>query len=130
MVQALTDAGLGQTTCVGIGGDPIVGTSFIDILALFNADPQTEAIVMIGEIGGDDEERAAAFIAREVRKPMAAFIAGRTAPAGAADGSRRRDHLGGCRDRGVEADRARVGRRPRCRLPVAHPPLLREAGVR
>jgi len=89
VVQAMTDAGLGQTTCVGIGGDPIVGTSFIDVLAAFNADPETEAIVMIGEIGGEEEERAAAFCAREVRKPMAAFIAGRTAPPG-----RRMGHAG------------------------------------
>jgi len=89
VVQAMTDAGLGQTTCVGIGGDPIVGTSFIDVLAAFNADPETEAIVMIGEIGGEEEEKAAAFCAREVRKPMAAFIAGRTAPPG-----RRMGHAG------------------------------------
>ena len=82
VVQAMTDAGIGQSTCVGIGGDPIVGTSFIDVLDMFNQDPQTEAMVMIGEIGGEEEERAAAFVKREVRKPMAAFIAGRTAPAG------------------------------------------------
>ena len=79
VVQAMTDAGMGQSTCVGIGGDPIVGTSFIDVLDMFNRDRQTEAIVMIGEIGGE-EERAAAFVEREVRKPMATFIAGRTAP--------------------------------------------------
>lgn len=89
VVQAMTDAGLGQTTCVGIGGDPIVGTSFIDVLDAFNQDPETSAIVMIGEIGGDEEEKAAAFCAREVRKPMAAFIAGRTAPPG-----RRMGHAG------------------------------------
>ena len=80
VVQAMTDAGMGQSTCVGIGGDPIVGTNFTDVLEAFNADPETEAIVMIGEIGGEEEENAAAFVAREVRKPMAAFIAGRTAP--------------------------------------------------
>ena len=89
VVQAMTDAGMGQSTCVGIGGDPIVGTTFIDVLDMFNADPATEAIVMIGEIGGDEEERAADFCAREVRKPMAAFIAGRTAPPG-----RRMGHAG------------------------------------
>ena len=89
VVQAMTDAGVGQTTCVGIGGDPIVGTNFIDVLEMFNADAETEAIVLIGEIGGDEEERAAAFCAREVRKPMAAFIAGRTAPPG-----RRMGHAG------------------------------------
>jgi succinyl-CoA synthetase alpha subunit len=89
VVQAMTDAGMGQSTCVGIGGDPIVGTSFIDVLDAFNQDPATEAIVMIGEIGGEEEEKAAAFVAREVRKPMAAFIAGRTAPPG-----RRMGHAG------------------------------------
>jgi succinyl-CoA synthetase alpha subunit len=89
VVQAMTDAGIGQSTCVGIGGDPIVGTSFIDVLDAFNQDPHTEAIVMIGEIGGEEEEKAAAFCAREVRKPMAAFIAGRTAPPG-----RRMGHAG------------------------------------
>ena len=89
VVQAMTDAGVGQTTCVGIGGDPIVGTSFIDVIDLLNQDPETEAIVMIGEIGGEEEERAAAFCAREVTKPMAAFIAGRTAPPG-----RRMGHAG------------------------------------
>jgi succinyl-CoA synthetase alpha subunit len=81
-VQAMTDAGIGQSTCVGIGGDPIIGTNFLDILQLFAADPETDAIVMIGEIGGDEEEKAAAFVQREVRKPMAAFIAGRSAPEG------------------------------------------------
>jgi succinyl-CoA synthetase alpha subunit len=89
VVQAMTDARIGQSTCVGIGGDPIIGTSFIDVLDAFNQDPQTEAIVMIGEIGGEEEEKAAAFCAREVRKPMAAFIAGRTAPPG-----RRMGHAG------------------------------------
>jgi len=77
---ALTDLGVGQSTCVGIGGDPIIGTTFIDILALFEEDPQTEAIALIGEIGGSDEEEAAAFIATRVKKPVVAFIAGKTAP--------------------------------------------------
>lgn len=82
VVDALTRAGLGQSTAVGIGGDPIIGTSFIDTLALFEADPATEAIVMIGEIGGTDEEVAAAYIAEHVSKPVIGFIAGRTAPPG------------------------------------------------
>ena len=82
VVDALTKAGLGQSTAVGIGGDPIIGTSFVDVLELFQNDPKTEAIVMIGEIGGSDEEDAAAFIKAHVTKPVAGFIAGRTAPEG------------------------------------------------
>lgn len=82
VVWALTQAGLGQSTAVGIGGDPIIGTSFVDVLELFEADPQTEAIVLIGEIGGTDEETAAAFIRDHVTKPVIGFIAGRTAPPG------------------------------------------------
>jgi succinyl-CoA synthetase alpha subunit len=78
----LTALGLGQTTAVGIGGDPVKGLDFIDVLKLFNADPKTEAILMIGEIGGTSEEEAAAFIRANVKKPVAGFIAGQTAPPG------------------------------------------------
>jgi succinyl-CoA synthetase alpha subunit len=81
-VWQLSNLGLGQSTCVGLGGDPIVGTSFIDLLKLYEADPQTEAILMIGEIGGTAEEEAAEYIRQHVTKPVAAFIAGRTAPKG------------------------------------------------
>ena len=88
-IHQLTKLGLGQTTCIGIGGDPLIGTSFIDALGLFAGDPATEAVVMIGEIGGNAEEDAAAFIAREFRKPVVGFIAGQTAPPG-----RRMGHAG------------------------------------
>ncbi len=88
-IHQLTRLGLGQTTCIGIGGDPLIGTSFIDALSLFAGDPATEAVVMIGEIGGNAEEDAAAFIAREFKKPVVGFIAGQTAPPG-----RRMGHAG------------------------------------
>jgi succinyl-CoA synthetase alpha subunit len=82
VVDQLTRSGLGQSTCLGIGGDPVIGTSFVDVLSLFEDDPQTEATVLIGEIGGTDEEEAAQFIRRRIRKPVVAFIAGQTAPPG------------------------------------------------
>jgi len=82
VVQQLTDRGLGQTTCIGIGGDPVIGTDFIDALTLFEADPRTEGIVLMGEIGGNAEEQAAEFIRRRVSKPVVAFVAGQTAPPG------------------------------------------------
>jgi len=88
-VAQLTALGLGQSTCIGIGGDPIIGTSFTDAVRLFNDDPETRAIVLIGEIGGAAEEQAAAFIKKHVRKPVVGFIAGRTAPPG-----RRMGHAG------------------------------------
>jgi succinyl-CoA synthetase alpha subunit len=82
VIDALTRINLGQTTCVGIGGDQIIGTSFIDVLELFQADPKTEAIVLIGEIGGTAEQEAAAYIKANVTKPVVSFIAGQTAPPG------------------------------------------------
>ena len=82
VVQALTDKGIKQSTAVGIGGDPIIGTKFIDTLKLFESDPLTDQVVLIGEIGGTDEQVAAQFIADHMSKPVTAFIAGRTAPPG------------------------------------------------
>jgi len=88
-VGQLSHLGIGQSTCIGIGGDPIIGTNFVDALALFNADPDTHAIVMIGEIGGNAEETAAAYVKAHVKKPVVGFVAGRTAPPG-----RRMGHAG------------------------------------
>jgi succinyl-CoA synthetase alpha subunit len=89
VVYQLTRAGIGQTTCVGIGGDPIIGTNFIDCLTAFQADPATRAVVMIGEIGGTDEQQAAEFVRAKMNKPVVGFIAGQTAPPG-----RRMGHAG------------------------------------
>jgi succinyl-CoA synthetase alpha subunit len=89
VVQHLTDLGVGQSTAVGIGGDPIIGTRFVDALEMFEHDSETEAIVLLGEIGGDDEEQAAAYIRDHISKPVAAFVAGKTAPA-----ERRMGHAG------------------------------------
>ena len=126
----LAQLGVGNSTIVGIGGDPIIGTSFIDVLDMFNQDSDTEAIVMIGEIGGEEEEKAAAFVAREVRKPMAAFIAGRTAPPG-----RRMGHAGAIISGGAGTAESKRVALEEAGIRVADSPshipqLLRDAGVR
>ena len=128
-VQAMSDAGLGQSTCVGIGGDPIIGTTFLDILQLFAADPGTDAIVLIGEIGGAAEEEAAAWAAEHLRKtPMAAFIAGRSAPEG-----KRMGHAGAIISGGRGTAESKVSALEAAGIRVADSPtelpaFLRDAG--
>jgi len=105
VLYALKQVGMGVSTCVGIGGDPINGTSFLDTLALFEKDPQTEKVVLIGEIGGSDEEKAADYIAHNTSKPVAAFIAGQSAPPG-----KRMGHAGAIVEggSGLAADKIRA----------------------
>src|SRR3954463_8394950 len=130
-VQAMTDAGVGQSTCVGIGGDPVIGTQFREILELFAADPSTEALVLIGEIGGTAEEEAAAWAAEHLADvPRVAFIAGRTAPEG-----RRMGHAGAIVSggRGTAASKVAALEAAGFRVagsPTELPALLREAGHR
>jgi succinyl-CoA synthetase alpha subunit len=116
-VGQLTGLGIGQSTCVGIGGDPIIGTNFIDVLSLFNHDPQTQAVVMMGEIGGTAEEEAARFIQDNMKKPVIGFIAGQTAPPG-----RRMGHAGAiiAGGKGTAAEKMEVMRQ--CGLHVVASP--------
>lgn len=125
-VGQLTARGIGQSTCVGIGGDPVVGTSFIEALSLFAADPETEAILMIGEIGGTAEEEAAAFVRKGVRKPVVGYIAGQTAPPG-----RRMGHAGAIISGGTGAapDKMAAMRRAGIRV-VKSPAEIGEAVAR
>jgi succinyl-CoA synthetase alpha subunit len=117
VVYALTTRGIGQTTCVGIGGDPIIGTTFIDVLEMFENDPLTEQVVLIGEIGGSDEERAARFIAERMTKPVTAFIAGRTAPPG-----KRMGHAGAIIEGGSGTAAEKIAAFEAVGVPVAEHP--------
>ncbi len=116
-VWQVTCEGLGQSTCVGIGGDPINGSAHLDIIKLFNEDPETEAIIMIGEIGGDNEEKAAAYIKDHVKKPVAAFIAGSTAPEG-----RRMGHAGAIVSGGKGTAEAKIAAFKAAGIAVARTP--------
>ncbi|MFQ5515340.1 MAG: succinate--CoA ligase subunit alpha [Myxococcota bacterium] len=116
-VHQLSELGLGQSTCVGIGGDPIPGTSFIDVLQLFEADPATRAVILIGEIGGTAEEEAAEFVSSEMSKPVAAFIAGRTAPPG-----KRMGHAGAIISGGKGTAEEKIAALARAGIPVADSP--------
>jgi len=125
-VWQLTQLGHGQSSCVGLGGDPLVGSSFIDILALFEADPDTQAILMIGEIGGSAEEEAAAYVRDHVSKPVAAFIAGRTAPPG-----KRMGHAGAIISGGKGTAEAKLAALQEAGIEVAESPAeMGEAVVR
>ena len=117
VVQALTSRGIGQSTCVGIGGDPIVGTTFVEILEMFEEDPATEQVVLIGEIGGGEEERAAQFIAEHMSKPVVAFVAGRTAPPG-----KRMGHAGAIIEGGSGTAMEKVAAFEAVGVPVAEHP--------
>jgi succinyl-CoA synthetase alpha subunit len=116
-IWALTLADMGQTTCIGIGGDPIIGTNFIDCLAAFEADPATKSIVMIGEIGGSDEETAAAYIRQHVTKPVVSFIAGQTAPA-----DKRMGHAGAIVSGGAGTAKGKIEALNAVGIPVAGSP--------
>lgn len=124
-VWQITNVGLGQSTCIGIGGDPILGTTFVDVLPLFQDDPQTEAIVLIGEIGGTMEEEAAALIEKRVTKPVVAFIAGRTAPPG-----KRMGHAGAIIAGGKGTATEKVGALERARVKVVASPADIGAAVK
>jgi succinyl-CoA synthetase alpha subunit len=129
VVALLTEAGLGQSTCIGIGGDPIIGSTFADYLKMFEADPQTKAVVMCGEIGGSDEEDAAEYI-KSMSKPVVAFVSGRTAPAG-----KRMGHAGAIISGNTGTAQGKVAALQAARVPVADtifdiPGMVKEALAR
>ncbi len=117
VVYQLSNAGLGQSTCIGIGGDPVIGTNFIDCLALFEKDKDTHGVVLIGEIGGTDEEQAAEFIRSHMTKPVVAFIAGRTAPPG-----KRMGHAGAIISGGTGTAEEKIAAFKAVKVPVAEVP--------
>ena len=115
IVHQLTGAGIGQSTCIGIGGDPIIGTGFIDTLIAFEKDPETHAVVMIGEIGGSDEEKAAEFVKTHMSTPVVGFIAGRTAPPG-----KRMGHAGAIISGGLGGAEEKINALNEAGIPVAN----------
>jgi len=117
VVYSLVSAGLGQSTCVGVGGDPVIGTDFVDLLEMFRDDPETEGVVLIGEIGGNDEARAAAWIEKNFDKPVVAFIAGRTAPP-----ERRMGHAGAIIGSAEDTAQAKIERLRKAGVHVADVP--------
>ena len=117
IVYNLTNAGFGQSTCIGIGGDPIIGTNFIDTLTAFESDPETSAVVLIGEIGGTDEQEAAEFIRDDMTKPVVAFIAGQTAPKG-----KRMGHAGAIISGSEGTAAEKIEKFEQCGVPVAKIP--------
>mgnify|MGYP001194905422 CR=1 FL=1 len=114
IVAELTRAGFGQSTCIGVGGDPVIGSVFVDLLALFENDEETEVVVLIGEIGGTDEEEAATFIENEMNKPVVAFVAGRTAPPGKQMG-----HAGAIVSGGMGTAQSKIKAFEKAGIPVA-----------
>ena len=127
VIAELSKAGIGQSTCIGVGGDPIPGSTFADLLPLFEEDPETHAVVLIGEIGGNDEEVASEFISDKMKKPVVAFISGRTAPKG-----KRMGHAGAIISQGMGTAESKIKALTKAKAPIAEttadiPKLIKEA---